>query len=133
MFKTFLKGTIAILAGIASGVVLSIGTDIIMESAGVYPSFADQMNGTQLTTLQLLLATLYRSFYTVVSGFVCYKLAPHHPMRYAKALGIIAVVANVMGLIILPDASQMWYPIALAVLAFPCCYWGGKIAQRRKS
>jgi hypothetical protein len=47
----------------------------------------------------LIAAIIYRSLYTVLSGYIGALIAPSHPMRYAVALGCIALLANLAGAI----------------------------------
>ena len=128
--KTILKGILAILAGLLSGIILSIGTDAILEATGVFPSFQDQVNGELLTQQLLILATVYRCIYTGLSCYIGAKLAPSHPMRYSMSLGSAAFIANLAGLPMVANLSQLWYPIVLAILAVPCAWVGGKCATR---
>ncbi len=128
--KTLLCSIGAIVAGVAAGAALSIGTDTVLEMTGLFPSFDAQMSGVLLSTGMLLLATAYRTLYTVVGGYVGARLAPHHPQRHANILGALGVAANLAGLSILPDWSQAWYPILLALLAFPASWWGGRMVAR---
>jgi hypothetical protein len=54
-------------------------------------------------------------------------------MRHAAVLGIIAVVLSTLGAVAAiarADLGPAWYPIALAVTAFPCV-WLGAVIQRR--
>ena len=127
--KTVLRGIAAIVAGVLIGAFLSILTDTILEQTGIVPSVADQMaNGSP--TWFLIAATIYRCFYTVLSGYLGAKIAPSHPMRYAIALGCIALLANFAGVIAMWSLGQNWYPIILTILALPCAWYGGRLATQ---
>lgn len=67
-----LKSIGAVLVGFFTVVVLSIGTDRILESAGIFPP---PMGGLFVTWM-LTLALLYRTIYTVLAGYITAKLAP---------------------------------------------------------
>lgn len=134
MTKNFFKGVGAILVGVLVGAVLSIVTDLILESTGVYPSMQQQAtSGGFHIWWMVLLAIVYRTLYTILSGYVGAWLAPSHPMRYAIALGIIAFAANILGLIVTwnQNLGPAYYPIVLAVLAFPAAWYGGKLRTRK--
>lgn len=125
----YLRSLLVILAGIVIGAVLSVGTDAVLEATGVFPSLADQQaNGSPWWVLAI--ATVYRNAYTIVSGYVGAKIAPRAPMLHAKILGVIAVVANAAGGVAMWELGQHWYPVALAVCAFPCAWYGGKLAAK---
>lgn len=128
--KNILRSIGAILAGIVSGAVLSVATDSFIEASGVVPSFADQFaHGSPAWFLAL--AIVYRSAYTVVGGYVGAALAPYHPMRHAMILGVLGVIANLAGGAAMLDHGQTWYPVALAALAFPSAWLGGRWRMSR--
>lgn len=130
-FTTLLKSLGAILAGIIAGAVLSTVTDALIEATGIVPGLADQYaNGSP--SWFLILAIIYRSLYTVLSGYIGARLAPVYPIRHAVILGVIAVLANLGGTIAMWSHGQNWYPIALTILAFPSAWWGGKLFVKQK-
>jgi hypothetical protein len=63
MNKNIGKSVGAIFAGFAITVVLSIGTDIMLHKAGVYPA-----QGQVMSYSLLLLATAYRTVYGVLGS-----------------------------------------------------------------
>jgi len=116
MNKTMFKSIGAVLTGFILVFILSIITDYVLESAGIFPPI-----GTGIfNTWMLFLALVYRSTYTVLGGFITAKLAPDRPMRHAIILGIIGVIAATIGSIAGWDLSQHWYPISLIIIALPC-------------
>jgi len=121
----------AIVVAIVANVVLSLGTDQILHVLGVYPPWGQPMYDASLN----LLALSYRIVFGVVSGYLVARLAPHTPMRHAAILGIIAVVLSTLGAVAAitqADLGPAWYPIALAVVSYPCV-WLGAVLQRRRS
>ncbi|MBI4096829.1 MAG: hypothetical protein HY428_00240 [Candidatus Levybacteria bacterium] len=75
-----------------------------------------------------MLALLYRSVYTVIGGYITAVLAPNRPIRHVVILGTIGgFVAGTVGVIVGWNLSSHWYPIALALLAFPSVWLGGKL------
>ncbi len=70
-----------------------------------------------------VLATLYRTVFTVAGGYLTARLAPGRPMRHAVVLGAIGIVAATAGTLATwdkgPEFGPKWYPISLIVLALP--------------
>ena len=118
-----LRSTAAILLGTFAVVVLSIGTDRLLQALKVYPPSEEPMYDTSLN----MLALAYRCVYAVVGSLIAARLAPHAPMGHALALGIIGFVASTVGAIhmIGRDLGPAWYAIALVVSALPCAWLGG--------
>ncbi len=126
MNKKTLKSIWAILAGFLTVALLSIATDFVLEKIGIFPSATDQMKYGPATWL-LVVALLYRSVYTVLGGYVTARLAPSRPMKHVVILGSIGTIMAILGVIGGWNLSAHWYPIALAVTAFPLVWLGGKL------
>jgi len=118
-----LKGIGAILAGMVFIVVSHTGTDFVLEKLGIFTQPSEGFH----TPWTVVTATIYRCLYTVVGGYITAALAPNPPMRYVMILGIIGLVLCTAGAIVtIPmGIAPTWYPIALAVTAFPCTWLGG--------
>ncbi|MBX4196918.1 hypothetical protein KW805_05010 [Candidatus Pacearchaeota archaeon] len=121
--KKIFKSIGAILLGAATGALLSIGTDFLLESTGIFPPISQGV----LAPWMLLVALTYRGVYTIASGYVTAALAPNKPMRHAFILGIIGVVVTILGTLANWDKSAAWYPILLIVITLPCTWLGGKL------
>jgi hypothetical protein len=123
-----LKGIGAILAGLIFIVLSHTGTDFVLETLGV---FTPPDQGFH-TTWMVVTATIYRSIYTVAGGYLTAALAPNQPMRYVIILGLIGTAAGILAAIVtIPmGIAPAWYPIALAVLALPCVWLGGKLRTK---
>jgi len=122
-----LKSILAVVAGLLTVVVLSIVTDTILETAGIFPPPTEGL----FVTWMLLLAFAYRTLYNVVGGYVTASIAPANPLRHAFILGCIGTVLGIVGVVVGWDLSEHWYPIALAVEAIPTCWLGGRLKLRR--
>src|SRR5882672_5339824 len=122
------RGIGAILAGIVFIVVTHTLTDLILEKLGIFPPPAEGFH----ITWMVVTATVYRSLYTVAGGYVTAVLAPEPKMRYVIILGIFGLVVSTLAAIatIPMKLGPAWYPIALAVLALPCVWLGGKLRTR---
>ena len=118
----------AVLAGMLAVIVLSIGTDIVLHVAGVFPPWGQSMIGFEAA---LLLATAYRTVYGVAGGYIAARLAPNRPMTHALALGVLGLAVSILGAAVTwnkgPAFGPHWYPLALVVLAMPQCWAGGKL------
>jgi hypothetical protein len=119
------RSAVALLLGILTGALLSLGTDQLLHLVHVYPPWGQPMNQPGLN----LLALFYRLVYNVVGGYVIARFAPYAPMRHALAGGIVGFVLSLAGVIAATqlDLGPLWYPIALAVTAIPCSWLGGRL------
>ena len=119
---TIVKSIGAVLAGFIVVVLLSVGTDWVLETIGIFPPLSEQ--GLYVTWM-LGLALFYRTLYTILGGYVTAKLAPINPTRHVVILGILGTLGGLAGVVAGWNLSAHWYPIALAVLAFPSVWLGG--------
>ena len=123
-----LIGIGALLAGMVFIVVTHTATDFVLEKLGI---FTPPNQGFH-TTWMVVTATIYRSIYTIGGGYITAALAPDPPMRYVWILGIIGlVISTLAAMATIPmKLGPAWYPIALAVLALPCVWLGGRLRTR---
>ncbi len=114
----------ALLAGFVVVVVLSIATDLALHRAGIFPAL-----GRSMSNALFLLATAYRTLYSVVGSYITARLAPNRPMQHALLGGAIGLVLSVVGAVVTwnKDLGPHWYPLALVATALPCAWVGGKI------
>lgn len=123
-----LKGLWAILAGVLIVIVVTTLADILLHVAGVYPPL-----GQPLTDALAAVATAYRIPISIGGAFLTARLAPDRPLRHALILGVVGTVLGLIGLVATwnKGLGPHWYPIALAVLAVPQCWIGGKLYEMR--
>jgi len=118
----------AVLAGIAAGVVLSLGTDSALRAAGVFPALGQQ---PPMSDSLFVLATAYRIVYGVAGSYIIARLAPDRPMQHALVGGGIGLVVSIVGAVATwnhePPLGPHWYSLALAVTSLPCAWLGGKL------
>jgi hypothetical protein len=118
----------AVLAGIVVGVVLSLGTDIVLHVIGVFPPWGASMVGFDGA---LLLATAYRTVYGVAASYIIARLAPDRPMLHALVGGFVGLAVSIFGAAVTwnkgPAFGPHWYPLVLIVLAMPQAWAGGKL------
>lgn len=124
-----LKSIWSVLAGFLTVVVLSTATDLIFEGLGVFPPIGQGI----FITWMLVLALSYRIIYTVMGGYITAKLAPQNPMKHVTVLAVIGTIAGFIGIFVGWNMSEHWYPIALAVTAFPCTWYGGKLREKNET
>jgi hypothetical protein len=124
-----IKSIGAVIAGFLIVVIFSTGTDWLVERLGIFPPASDQ---GLFVPWMLAVALLYRTIYTILGGYVTAKLAPSNPKRHVVILAILGTLGGIAGVIAGWNLSAHWYPIALAVLAFPSVWFGGKVALRNK-
>src|SRR5712692_711068 len=126
MNKNTLKSAGAVFAGFLAVVILTLGTDVVLHAAGVFPPW-----GQPVGSAVLVLATAYRTLYSVAGAYLTARLAPNRPMGHALALGVVGLVASIAGAVGTwdkgPEFGPHWYPLALVVLAVPQCWAGGKL------
>ena len=118
-----LKGIGAVLVGMIFIGAYHAGTDFILEKLGIFTPPSEGFH----TPWMVVTATIYRCVFTVIGGYVTAALAPEPRMRYVCVLGVIGLVLCMAGAIVtIPmRIAPAWYPIALAVTAFPCTWLGG--------
>jgi hypothetical protein len=125
------RSVIAVVAGFATVVVLSIATDAVLHALKVYPPPEQGLHDPLLN----LLALAYRSVFTVAGGWVTARLAPRAPLRHAFILGVLGLVAGTAGVIASWNLNlgPHWYPIALAASGLPLCWLGGVLATKGRA
>jgi hypothetical protein len=123
-----LKSIWAVVAGFLTVIILSVLTDVILETLGVFPP-ADQ---GLFVTWMLLLALIYRTGYNVVGGYITARLAPQNPTKHVWVLAILGLVGGIMGIIInlQMNLGPNWYPVLLALFAIPSVLAGGKLYKK---
>ena len=117
----------AVLSGFLAVVVLSIGTDMLLQATGIFPPFSEPK---KFTTPLLLVAMTYRAIYGAFGGYITALLAPRRPMVHALALGAVGLLLSVAGAFVMRDQGHAWYSLALIVLALPSAWLGGRLARR---
>lgn len=124
------RSTGAVLAGLVLIFALSTATDEALHATGVMGRGPLPLQGAEGLILGLL---AYRLLYSIAGCYLAARLAPSHPMRHAMLLGVIGLVFSIMGAMMNAQESlgPNWYPWALVVLALPCAWVGGKLAERR--
>ncbi|RHX89397.1 hypothetical protein [Leptospira stimsonii] len=130
LFMNLLKSTGAVLIGLVTIFVISLGTDQILHVLNVYPPWGEPMFDNGLNALALS----YRLPYGVLGSYITAYFAPKNPMRHALILGGIGFILSTLGAIgaIQYKLGPIWYPIALILSALPSAWLGGKILEKQE-
>lgn len=118
------QSIVALFAGFVAGVVLSLGTDFSLHAVGLWPSLGQPMSGRLL-----LVATVYRTMYGIISAYIVARLAPHRPLEHALMGGAIGTVLSIAGAAATWNRGlgPHWYPLALIFSALPSAWVGGRL------
>lgn len=122
------RSVLAVVAGVLATFILSLGTDQVLHSTGVYPPWGERMADDLF-----IVALAYRLVYGVVAGYVTARLAPWYPMQHALVLGVIGTVLGLVGAIGSAgrDLGPSWYTYGLALSSIPTVWLGAMLYQRR--
>ena len=118
------RSVLAIVVGIAAGVIPTLITDAVLHKTGFFPPY-----GQWTPSGPLAVATAYRIFYSILGSYVVARLAPSHPMGHALISGALGVIVSTAGAIATwnQNLGPHWYATALIVTALPCAWAGGKM------
>ena len=122
------RSVVAVLAGFLAVAGLSLATDQVLHMLDVYPPWGQTMSN-QLFAVALA----YRVVYTVAGGWITARLAPRSPMRHVRVLAVIGLIAGSLGVVAafaVANLGPNWYPIGIAVTAYPLTWAGGKLGSR---
>ena len=127
LMMRYLASVTSVVLGFVVVVALSMATDFVLERTGVFPT------GSLWDTGLLLLALAYRSVYGVLGGYVTARLAPHHRMAHALALGVLGLAVSVFGAVMAwnLDLGPAWYALFVIGSAIPCAWYGARLASGR--
>jgi len=118
------KSIWAVVAGVLAIIVATTVVDIVLHAAGVFPPMGQPMND-----VLALLALSYRVVIGVAGAWLTCRLAPSKPMKHSMLLGGVGTLLGLVGVVATWNLGlgPRWYPIAIAVLALPQCWVGGRI------
>src|SRR5438874_12639406 len=88
------RSILAVATGIVAGVAITLATDALLRAMHILPPL-DQRVPDGL----LLLATTYRTVYSVGASYLIARLAPYGPMKHALVAGVIGLMVNLAGTI----------------------------------
>ena len=118
------RSILAVLAGIAVGIVLSTGTDLGLHAIGVVPSVKERWPNHLLA-----LAATYRAIYGIFASYVIARLAPNRPMGHSLVTAGLGMVVSSLGAITAWNTTvgEHWYTVTLPLTALPTAWIGAKL------
>lgn len=119
----------AVAAGLATIIVVSNGTDTVLELTGAFPSLAEQQASGFDTPWMLAAALGYRALAAALGGWVTARLAPSRPDRHLLALLAVGTALGLAGAAATPGVLPVWFT-AVVLLVTPLCVWAGGRMQR---
>jgi len=124
------KSIWAVVAGVLFIIVVTTLVDIVLHIARVFPPMNQPINDGLAA-----LATAYRIVISVAGAWLTARLAPSRPMRHAMILGVVGLLLGLVGVVTTWNLGlgPRWYPVALAVLAIPQCWAGGKLFEMQST
>jgi len=123
------KSIWAVVAGVLFIIIVTTLVDYLLHAIHVFPPMNQRLSDSLA-----LLATSYRVVISVAGAWLTARLAPNQPMKHALILGVVGTILGIAGVVATwnLDLGPHWYGIALAVLAIPQCWLGGKLYESRK-
>jgi hypothetical protein len=115
----------AVLAGLATVVVLSTAVDLFMHASGIFPAM-----GQPMPPALWWLAVAYRAAFTLLGGWIAARLSPGQPMRAVWILTGAGCVLGLMGVGVAlskPELGPLWYAWAVALTGPPASWLGGRL------
>ena len=121
-------GVWAVVAGVLVVIVVTTLVDVVLHAVAVFPPVGQPINDALA-----LLATSYRTVIGIGGAWLTARLAPANPMKHAMILGGIGTLLGLVGVVATWSLAlgPRWYSVAIAVLAIPQCWVGGKIYEMR--
>ena len=86
------RSILAVLAGMAAGIAVTLVTDLILHKLRVFPPF-----GERVPDGLLALATGYRVVIGIAASYLTAYLAPYRPIAHAMIGGAFAFAASLAG------------------------------------
>lgn len=123
MNKTILKSIGAIIVGFTLGVILSVGTDFLLDKLGIM----SMQNFKENSSIIVALIIIYRFVFNVTGCYLTAKLAPNKPMKHVIIIGIIGTILSLLGSFAMWDKAIPFYNIAIILISLPSAWLGGKL------
>ena len=121
----------AVFAGFLVVTILSLGVDQVLHMTNVYPPWGEPMYDTKLNVLALA----YRLVFNTFGSYIMARLAPRNPMKHVWIGAVIGFGLTMAGAFAAMNQNlgPLWYPLALAVSAFPTAWLGGQLFLRSQN
>jgi len=119
------RSILAIVAGFVAIAVLSIGTDVVLAAAGVFPPANQPVTDPAL----LVLTLAYVAVYAIAGCYFTAALAPSRPLLHALILGALGLAFNIATALGMRGQVPDWYLAAGLALTMPYAWIGGKLRE----
>ena len=115
----------AVAAGVAFVFVVTTIVDVVLHLAGVYPPLDQPIDQSRA-----VLATSYRIVIGIAGAWLTARLAPSKHMTHVIVLAAVGTLLGIVGIVATWnfDLGPRWYPFAVAALALPQSWAGGRLA-----
>lgn len=117
----------ALLAGLASNVVLTVSMDLALSASGLLPPFGTGYSQPGL----LFLALTYRTLFAGVGGFLTARAAPFAPRRHVAWLTLIGLLIGLVSAMGGRAMFPAWYLLGIVALSVPATWLGGSLGSSR--
>lgn len=121
-----LRFILAVTAGLATSMALSVSTRFILYQCGLFPAPFKPLLDTQLVIITLA----YHSVYAVTGAFVTAHVARNRARKAVIFLGSKEAIMWLLGTVFLWKHAPVWYTITKAVIGIPVALLGGYLHQR---
>ena len=118
------KSLWAVAAGVSFVIVVTTLVDVVLHLTGVFPPLDQPIDQSRA-----VLATSYRIVIGVAGAWLTARLAPSKPMTHVIVLGAVGTLLGIVGIVATWnfDLGPRWYPFAVAALALPQSWAGGRL------
>jgi hypothetical protein len=118
-----LRSAIAIVVGFLYTGALSLGADGLVRYFN--PGAVGEGGRVDNPTV-LLLTIAYVALFAITGCYLAARLAPSQPMRHALILGLLGLVFNIAGAIVMWSTAPAWYHLVSLALVMPYAWLGGR-------
>ena len=121
------RSIFAVLTGFIVIGALSFSADALARRA--WPDAFDAAGATRDETV-LLITIGYVAVFAIAGCYLAARLAPERPMAHALVLGVLGLLFNVVGTVMMWGTAPMWYHVVSLLLVMPYAWIGGWLRER---
>jgi len=127
--NNLLKSIGAVLTGFITIFILAVALDHFLEKAGLMQTETFNFNSGWV----IAVVVIGRLLFNIAGPYITARLAPNRPLRHALILGMIGVVVNTMGGIMMWPKTPHWFPLILILLPLPCAWIAAKLVKPKST
>ncbi|MGA9997559.1 MAG: hypothetical protein WBP93_19240 [Pyrinomonadaceae bacterium] len=121
-----MRSILSIIAGFILICVLAFGADAVVRA--VMPGLSISTGRVDSVPV-LLFVIAYVFVFAVFGCYITARLAPHSPMKHALILGLLGLVFNIVGAIMMWHTAPAWFHIVSLILVMPAAWLGGRLRE----